>query len=892
MSPPAAATSGDAPPLSPRELYTIPASSGWFRWDAIHETERQAMPEFFGGAGGAGFGTATRNPRIYREYRDFIIGKYREDPARRLTFTEVRRALVGDVTLLRKLFAFLDESGLINFSATSTRPGGQQEAGVVVEAPVGLQVTPRPPASYFAEEKKGGGGENGFRLPPLTSYNDVFGEWAPGKAPICGFCGEDCKDGEFETLEDGFKVCSKCSKTNNDNKEEVTKCPGDKKEGADNNASVAWTDAETLLLLEGVLKHGDDWDLIAQHVRTKNKSECIARLIQLPFGEHMLGTISGKSVNRLHVNQTTDGKMNQQVVKESSSQSTEMVDGMQIDVKEDVSDKSADEHPTKRRRLVPSVDAATSLMEQLALLTTATSPDVLAAAADAAIKALGNENPQARKAFRLSEKEYKNKALSSNHVQKIDYKIDDQDVQGQSVTDKKQDKKFIATAYQVRATVATAIGVAAARAKMLADQEEREMELLMASIIETQLRKIQYKIKHFEELESIMDQEHTTIQEIKGSLINEWLKVLGHAFQAGVSLPRDESSRSGIAIPVVTSCVIAHSSLVVPTVEWMSRVATDYLGLLLDHDRLSDYLGLLPDHDRLSDYLGFPVPPASNLDFANDLMAKKSKAAGAAAAEEMDVSSPQGSAHGSEGGGEKEGSFLLGQPTWEDAGGGRWRCAETGHELPEREKEAYARSRACRLALIDNAVARKKPPLNAFKPHPEHKSKLVCNITGDTVNKSEEHIWKHINGKRFLNKLEKLEEKMASGEMAEGEAAKSNEMAKKTKSRKKDKKKSTIVSPTLPREPKPDMDDSDDPDFWVPPVGSRWDDDDGKDRWESSLGETDAAENGGGGDGCDDDPVKDDAESRDLASRTKRMTREAVGPSGFASRKKKPRKDK
>ncbi|GJN02577.1 hypothetical protein PR202_ga19940 [Eleusine coracana subsp. coracana] len=102
-------------------------------------------------------------------------------------------------------------------------------------------------------------------------------------------------------------------------------------------------------------------------------------------------------------------------------------------------------------------------------------------------------------------------------------------------------------------------------------------------------------------------------------------------------------------------------------------------------------------------------------------MAKKSKAAGAAAPEEMDVSSPQGSAHGSEGSGEKEGSFLLGQPTWEDAGGGRWRCAETGHELPEREKEAYARSRACRLALIDNAVARKKAPLNAFKPHPEHK---------------------------------------------------------------------------------------------------------------------------------------------------------------------------
>jgi len=134
----------------------------------------------------------------------------------------------------------------------------------------------------------------------------------------------------------------------------------------DNHASSPWTDAETLLLLEGVLKHGDDWDLIAQHVRTKNKSECIARLIQLPFGEHMLGTINGKSVSRLHMNQATDGKMNQHLIKDSSSNSTEKVDGMQIDGnEEDSADKSVEEHSTKRRRLFSSMDATTSLMEQV-----------------------------------------------------------------------------------------------------------------------------------------------------------------------------------------------------------------------------------------------------------------------------------------------------------------------------------------------------------------------------------------------------------------------------------------------------------------------------------------------------------------------------------------------
>ncbi|KQJ83170.1 hypothetical protein BRADI_5g13520v3 [Brachypodium distachyon] len=221
-------------------------------------------------------------------------------------------------------------------------------------------------------------------------------------------------------------------------------------------------------------------------------------------------------------------------------------------------------------------------------------------------------------------------------------------------------------------------------------------------------------------------------------------------------------------------------------------------------------------------------------------MAKKSKAA---AAPDSGMSSPQGSV---EGGAEKEGSFLLGQPTWEDAGGGRWRCAETGHELPEREKDSYARSRACRIALIDHGVAHKKPPLSAFKPHPEHKSKLICNITGDTINKSEEHIWKHVNGKRFLNKLEKLEEKMTSSETTKGEVEQSKEVAKKSKSsKKKDKKKAAVVDTSLPREPQPEIDDSDDSEFWVPPVGSRWDDDDGKDRWESPPGKDDVAEDEG-----------------------------------------------
>ncbi|CAA7019520.1 unnamed protein product [Microthlaspi erraticum] len=43
-------------------------------------------------------------------------------------------------------------------------------------------------------------------------------------------------------------------------------------------------------------------------------------------------------------------------------------------------------------------------------------------------------------------------------------------------------------------------------------------------------------------------------------------------------------------------------------------------------------------------------------------------------------------------------------------------------------------------------------------------SKLVCKLTGDIVNKNEEHIWKHVNGRRFFHKLEQVEKELDQAE--------------------------------------------------------------------------------------------------------------------------------
>ncbi|PKI79141.1 hypothetical protein CRG98_000433 [Punica granatum] len=105
---------------------------------------------------------------------------------------------------------------------------------------------------------------------------------------------------------------------------------------------------------------------------------------------------------------------------------------------------------------------------------------------------------------------------------------------------------------------------------------------------------------------------------------------------------------------------------------------------------------------------------------------------------------------------EKEGTNLLGRPKFSELPNGRFKCVETGHELIGKDRDSYSQSKRCRLGLIDYALSHKKPPLNMFTQDPDCRSKLICKLTGGKVNKSEEHIWKHINGKRFLNKLGKM----------------------------------------------------------------------------------------------------------------------------------------
>lgn len=52
-------------------------------------------------------------------YRNSIVKQFRANPSRKLTFTDARKTLVGDVGSIRRVFDFLEAWGLVNYSPSA-----------------------------------------------------------------------------------------------------------------------------------------------------------------------------------------------------------------------------------------------------------------------------------------------------------------------------------------------------------------------------------------------------------------------------------------------------------------------------------------------------------------------------------------------------------------------------------------------------------------------------------------------------------------------------------------------------------------------------------------------------------------------------------------------------
>ncbi|KAK8604018.1 hypothetical protein V6N13_096481 [Hibiscus sabdariffa] len=336
-------------------------------------------------------------------------------------------------------------------------------------APSGVRVvaTPnslRPLSVPVVKGENSGDGveESGVKLPPLASYSDVFGDL---KRLHCGNC------------DSGYHECRK-----NNGLLMGNFCLAFDIEGSGSPSKWSCRCNHTFLVLKinfvvclkcfksgnyGEGKSMDDFELKdcseKSNVQTKSKLDCITKLIELPFGESLIDS--------------------------------------------------------PRKGPIPAV--------QVAHISTMVKPQITAAAAESAVALLSDEMSCPREIFYGDQIDLTNGSLSptlrAHNIGELEIKERSSPSESQEIPPKKSD---VPLPLRIRAAVATGLGAAAARAKLLAVQEEREIEHLVATIIEAQLKKLQSKLKHCDDAELLMEKEYTAIEDLKEHILGERINIL------------------------------------------------------------------------------------------------------------------------------------------------------------------------------------------------------------------------------------------------------------------------------------------------------------------------------------------------------------------------------
>ncbi|KAH8236372.1 hypothetical protein KR026_000423 [Drosophila bipectinata] len=245
----------------------VPSYSAWFDYNSIHVIEKRAMPEFFNSK------NKSKTPEIYMAYRNFMIDTYRLNPTEYLTSTACRRNLAGDVCAIMRVHAFLEQWGLINYQIdadlrpTPMGPPPTSHFHILSDTPSGLQAinpqkTQQPSAAktLLDLDKKPLGKDSELvdKIKTEALENGAAGGLSSGVSQF------------------GLKL------------DQYAKKPAAMRNRTAASMAREWTDQETLLLLEGLEMHKDDWNKVCEHVGSRTQDECILHFLRLPIEDPYL----------------------------------------------------------------------------------------------------------------------------------------------------------------------------------------------------------------------------------------------------------------------------------------------------------------------------------------------------------------------------------------------------------------------------------------------------------------------------------------------------------------------------------------------------------------------------------------------------------------------------
>nr|XP_061813589.1 SWI/SNF complex subunit SMARCC2-like [Nerophis lumbriciformis] len=487
----------------------IPSYAAWFDYNSVHAIERRALPEFFNGK------NKSKTPEIYLAYRNFMIDTYRLNPQEYLTSTACRRNLAGDVCAIMRVHAFLEQWGLINYQVDSeSRP-----------TPMGP-----PPTSHFhvlADTPS-----SLVPLQPKTSQT-------PAPQQMMSFP-DKVKDKPTDLQNFGLRT------------DMYSKKMGSSKSKSAASSMRDWTEQETLLLLEGLEMYKDDWNKVSEHVGSRTQDECILHFLRLPIEDPYLEE-SYSSLGPLAYQPVPFSQAGNPVM------STVAFLASVVDPRvASAAAKSALEEFSRMKEEVPAalVEAHVRRVEEAARVSGRQDP--LYGLEGSGIAGTGleegekpDESNDDSKSDNQSNEEKRDAKDSKDGTGEEEDKVAEngkkeeergRETEGEGEADKAEsemgdgdkekdgkdgeegqreaegegEKKAkverdvgegnLATA------AASALAAAAVKAKHLAAVEERKIKSLVALLVETQMKKLEIKLRHFEELETIMDREREALE--------------------------------------------------------------------------------------------------------------------------------------------------------------------------------------------------------------------------------------------------------------------------------------------------------------------------------------------------------------------------------------------
>lgn len=483
----------------------IPSYASWFNMKKIHKIEKQSLPEFFK------LNLQSKSPKIYLNYRNFMINSYRLNPNEFLTLTSIRRNLVGDVGTLMRVHRFLNKWGLINY-----------------------QVKPQFKPGYSIEKLPNG---DSGSLPYTGDYNLKYDN-PRGLFPFELYKLSEninlskleslLKDNEIEITNftndnksiqnNDIKNNSNTSNNNNNNNTEKRQLE-ESFDSVFSKKQNSWTEDQLDKLISATSQHKNDWYQIAEIVG-KTPQECILQFLQIPIeDEFNIANKDDKILQLLRYSSNFPLKgvdnpvlstlafvsqlIDSDVAKAASQRASKVMDNVIEDAVKtsEVDRKKKQEDKTKlEAKKADNEKDKTGEEKQIK--------------DDESEK--GDENEEKQKEGKKDADLEDDEETVSEDINDKDVDMIDSDKSTKVQTNETQEINGKSsgpdsTGDVTKDAVISSLGIIGARSHLFATYEEREMNNLTATLVNHELSKIDLKLSKVDELEKIYERERRNL---------------------------------------------------------------------------------------------------------------------------------------------------------------------------------------------------------------------------------------------------------------------------------------------------------------------------------------------------------------------------------------------